>query len=575
MDSEKVVCRILMDTAIGHGVKYVVASPGSRNTPLLIAASERSKTTDNSSAAELKTIFINDERTASFVALGMALVSQRPVMLLCTSGTALLNYSPAIAEAFYQGIPLIAVSADRPEQWIDQDDSQTIHQFEALQNFVKRSYDIPCEKGDREIEWYAERCFNDALLLSTDSKPGPVHINIQLDNPLGRSAIRPEYSPRIISWLSPADTLPLTALDSLAEEALDKKILIVAGFLPPSNSLNRAMQRINRLCNVYILAETISNIHLGKDHNAIDSILSVMDESDRKHLRPDVVITMGGALVSRMVKEFLRNHKPDEHWMVGKSRTTIDCFKSLTKNILSDPAIFINNLAGAIERKQRKRKVDVPEYKNEWLGMRRYALSTSIKFCETARWSDMKAFELIFRHLPLDYNLFLSNGTPIRYAQLLMREMPHGCFCNRGVSGIEGTNASAAGCAMAYGGRTLLVTGDLSFSYDTAILGIRELPENFKIIVVNNNGGGIFRFIETTRHLENREKFFGQNPSVPVKGLAEAYGWRYVNVSSVEDADREFPDFFESKNKTVLELCVPESYSAELLIKYMNRTKNK
>lgn len=565
MDTNKVFCRLLMDISIDHGVKYVIGSPGSRNTPLLLAAKARE---------DIKSIIITDERTAAFVALGISVVSRKPVMLVCTSGTALLNYAPAVAEAYYQGIPLIVVSADRPVQWIDQDDSQTIHQYEALGNFVKRSYDIPCENSNEELSWYAQRSFNDALALSLNDKPGPVHINIQLDRPLGSTENKIDDNHRFISWISPKGSVPPKIMKELCEEAYNKKILIVAGFMQPSYSLNKAMLRLNKLENVYILAETLSNLHLGEDCNAVDSIISFMKEDDDIEFKPDIVITCGGALVSRMLKEYLRKQANISHWTVGLSNKTIDCFKALTKNIITDPDVFFREFAACFESYSRKQNNFKPTYyKENWNKLRKYALVSQKSFISSIGWSELLAFEKIFRYLPMDYNVFLSNGTPIRYAQLLISSMPHATYCNRGVSGIEGTNATAAGCALAFKGRTVLITGDLSFSYDVSVLGINELPEDFAIILINNNGGGIFRFISQTKDLPNREELFGRNQSLPVEGIVNAYGWKYFSIHNEDTAENILPTFFSLKSRRLLEIMTPDSYSAEVLIDYMNRNK--
>ena len=178
-------CSQLMDVLAARGVKTIVLSPGSRNTPLMIACAAR---------PELKKHLVTDERTAAFMALGIAMVSRNPVAIACTSGTALYNYAPAVAEAFYQQIPLIVISADRPGQWIDQDDSQTLRQFRSLENIVKKSFDIPvwdpapipCANGRfrSEGEWAANRLVNEAITVATTGRPGPVHINIQFANPL-------------------------------------------------------------------------------------------------------------------------------------------------------------------------------------------------------------------------------------------------------------------------------------------------------------------------------------------------------------------------------------------------------
>lgn len=225
-DTDKTFCRILFDVMLGKGVRDVVCSPGSRNAPLLIAAASRE---------ELHKHVVVDERSAAFMALGMACVSRRPVALVCTSGTALLNYAPAVAEAFYQSVPLIVLTADRPEQWIDQDDSQTLRQFEAFSNYVKKSYEIPSwGDEDRELQWYVNRIMNDAMIEATSRRQGPVHVNVRLGEPLGRKTRNPLPSQRIIDMLTSDTIANREVVKELAAEVAGSKVMFVAGFMPPT-----------------------------------------------------------------------------------------------------------------------------------------------------------------------------------------------------------------------------------------------------------------------------------------------------------------------------------------------------
>ena len=243
---------ILADLLEQAGVETVVCSPGSRNAPLIAALEEK----------PLKLLDIIDERAAAFVALGIARQSRKRVAMVCTSGTALLNYAPAVAEAFYQGVPLVVVSADRPMQWIDQDDSQTIRQAGALGNIVKGSFDIPDFPGsDAEMCWYASRTVNEALLLAVSSKPGPVHLNFQFNEPL-RSEASLEVAPRQVSLLSGKSSIPVTVGRELAKHLQDKRILLVAGFLPPDHKLSSILRRFITLPNVFLLPEVLSNLHI-------------------------------------------------------------------------------------------------------------------------------------------------------------------------------------------------------------------------------------------------------------------------------------------------------------------------
>lgn len=340
-DTANANCRELLDVLIAQGVDTIVLSPASRNTPLLVGASARE---------ELRKIIITDERTAAFTALGIGIVTRRPVALACTSGTALYNYAPAVAEAYYQKIPLVVITADRPAQWIDRDDSQTLRQFGALDKIVKRSYDIYAETGmtapcgnstyASEREWYVNRTANEAMLTAKEGQPGPVHINMQFGNPLGNVTDRSEATPRVVRVIGNDSGLPPHKMRALAEELVGKRIMVVAGFMGADDSLNRAIREFSRLENVTVLAETISNLHLDGHAYMIDSLLSRLDPEERKALKPDIVISIGGALVSRMLKEYLRGCENTEHWTLADTDVSVDCFQRLTTHMDVPPTDF-------------------------------------------------------------------------------------------------------------------------------------------------------------------------------------------------------------------------------------------
>lgn len=549
-----------MDVMTQHGVKDVVCSPGTRNTPLLLAVASR---------PELRPHVVVDERSAAFMALGISSVSRKPVMLICTSGTALLNYAPAVAEAFYQSVPLIVVSADRPAQWIDQDDSQTLRQFEALSNFVKRSYDIPAfGEGEEEMSWYVNRMCNDAMIEAVSGRRGPVHINIALGGNLGGKSEKGDRKERKIDILSAQGFINREIINGLAREMAYKKVMFVAGFLPPSSTLNKAVAELCSLPNVAPFCETISNLHLSPDSADVDAVLTGFHRSQLADYAPDIVISIGGALVSRMLKEYLRNHKERiEHWSVGLRHTTVDCFMSLTKRIEADPARFISALAKAAGKFSRFSS-NVPDYSQQWGQLRHKAEKVKTAYIDSVEWSELKAFRRILNSLTPDMNLFLSNGTTVRYAQILGRYKAHASYCNRGVSGIDGSASTAVGGAIAYGKGTILVTGDMSMAYDVGALSLKEVPEGMKIIVMDNRGGGIFRFISTTSGLEEREQFFCAAPQLPLRELASGYGWAYCEAKSEEELTAALPHFLAERKKGILRVVCPPEYSAEILKNY-------
>lgn len=341
-DTDKRFCSILFDVVEKHGVVDVVCSPGSRNAPLLIAAAARES---------LRKHVVVDERSAGFMALGLAIAGRRPVALVCTSGTALLNYGPAVAEAFYQSVPLIVISADRPQQWIDQDDSQTLRQFESFSNFVKKSYELPSWGDDEdELQWYANRVANDAMIEATSRRPGPVHVNVRLGEPLNHKIERGITEERIIDIYT-ADTISnRNIVRDLAIKAAKSRVMLVAGFMPPDNRLQKAVAELCSLPNVTAMTETLSNLHLDNLSCSIDEVLTSCDSNQLDSLAPDIVISIGGSLVSRKLKEYLRrNAACCEHWSVGWHHTTSDCFQSLTKRIEVTESGFIRQLAGAVK----------------------------------------------------------------------------------------------------------------------------------------------------------------------------------------------------------------------------------
>ena len=283
--TDKLQCQILVETMHFHGVNHAVVSPGSRNAPLIIALSR----------SRIKTHIVVDERSAAYVALGIAQQLKAPVALVCTSGTALLNYAPAVAEAYYQKIPLIVVSADRPQEWIDQDDSQTIRQFKALDQFVKRSYDIPARCDDDTAVWYAERIAHDAMMEATSLRRAPVHINVQLAEPLNGLTTEP-YKLRRIHHFPSYDGICRDDIIKLKGQLLHKRVMIIAGFMEMNEPLRQALNAIAVNDYAVVLTETISNMADDFTINAIDRTLLAIDENDKRYY-PDVVITIGGAIV--------------------------------------------------------------------------------------------------------------------------------------------------------------------------------------------------------------------------------------------------------------------------------------
>lgn len=552
--TDKLQCQILVETMHFHGVNHAVVSPGSRNAPLIIALSR----------SRIKTHIVVDERSAAYVALGMAQQLKAPVALVCTSGTALLNYAPAVAEAYYQKIPLIVVSADRPQEWIDQDDSQTIRQFKALDLFVKRSYDIPARCDDDTAVWYAERIVNDAMMEATSLRRAPVHINVQLAEPLNGLTTEP-YKLRRIHHYQSFDGICRDDIIKLKEQLLHKRVMIIAGFMELNEPLRQALNAIAANDYAVVLTETISNMADDFTINAIDRTLLAIDENDKRYY-PDVVITIGGAIVSRKIKAFLRKVKPD-HWYVGLNDVTVDCFQSLTRRIEANPDTFIPTLF--------QDSLTVKSFCTIWQDAHTAGLRRHHKYLEKIGWSDMKAYETIFdfyQQNPDNLIMHLSNGTTIRYAQLFGDRVIAPNFCNRGVSGIDGCTSTAIGAAMV-NGPAVLITGDMSFLYDISALSAITPKLQLKIVVVDNGGGGIFRFIDSTSSLPELEKYFVVKRNLDVEKVAASFGIKTYRADNADSLYEELSNMMVEDGPAVLVVKTDGKRSAEILKNYFKPIK--
>lgn len=321
--------------------------------------------------------------------------------------------------------------------------------------------------------------------------------------------------------------------------------------------------------NVVVLTETISNLRSSDFISRIDTTLSAMTTSEKECLRPDIVITLGGALVSRFVKEYLRTIPPAQHWHVGIAHTTIDCFKALTLRIETEPVVFFQQMCEEMEG-----KVKQTTYSAEWHKIYERAINSHDKYVYRAEWSDLKAFDILLSEIPKDWNLQLSNGTPIRYAQLFGDVGFHRCDCNRGVSGIDGCTSTAVGASMAYKPITLLITGDMSAQYDVGVLAYAAQQKNLRIIVICNGGGGIFRFISSTAHLDELDDYLAFEPSLPLRELCKGYGIRYFEASDADSLHRELSSFLRVEDQcALLSVNTPSILSAEILRSYFIREK--
>lgn len=528
------VCRMLASLAADYGVRHVVVSPGTRSAPLAVVF-------HRSGHFCMHTVI--DERCAAFMALGMALKTDSPVLLICTSGSALMNYGPALTEAYYRRVPLIAVTADRPARWIDQLDSQTMRQAGALSAVVRRSVDIPVAAAcDAQLFSKAVREVNEAFSEALSGRKGPVHINVQLDVPLTRMTnADAALEPRIIRSIRPEASA--ADFSGIIASLANKKVMIICG--------DTTGEERSALCqtipNIPVLTEAQSNIPTGLNIGSFDRFLN-----EDKALEPDVIITVGGSLVSARLKSWLRSVKKLRHISLGFDDNAADTFGCLDTRIECSAPVFINALAA--------NPAD-SAFADRWEAFYADSAERTKRLVAESPVTETIA-ELAGLH---SGDVHVSNGSAIRYAQMVRWPHSSSFMCNRGVSGIDGCTSTALGAAIVSPTPTLLITGDMSAAYDIGALGAAEPPQAFHIAVLDNAGGDIFRNITATAALPELDRYFVVKPRLPLRRLAEAYGYRYLEYDCAAPDHTVLERFINDRGAAILRIIIDPKYSARLL----------
>ena len=537
-------------------ISNIVISPGSRNAPLIIEFTNQKFFKNHS---------VVDERSAGFFALGMAQQLKQAVVLVCSSGSALLNYYPAVAEAFYSKIPLIIVSADRPQKWVDQGEGQTIRQHKVLSKHTHFDTSLNINELPKDLE------FNDSqigLAIKTAlEKQGPVHINIPFDEPLYEVV---ENNTLTISknHINLSDPIVNDNIVSkLAQKWLESsKKMILVGQYPISGSLQQQLDKLSQDPSVIVLNENISNVQSEKFINNIDQAIFALSDEQLDVLKPDILITIGRNLISKKIKQFLRKHKPIQHWHIEKTDVAPNTFEALTIHINTSAEMFLSQFLFLIYDKLDKNNSD---YQSKWLKIKHRNKLLHQKFLSKTHFSDLKVFELISQNIPNNYMIQWGNSSTIRYAQLFDFEQDIVHFSNRGTSGIDGCTSTAVGAAFVADRPTLLVTGDISFLYDSNGLWNKYIPDNFKIIIINNGGGDIFNFIPGPSKTEALDDFFVTKHKYKAGDLAKMFHLDYILVNNLTDLKTKMLDFFKQNKKAqILEIDTSKIENHKVLKAY-------
>ena len=449
-----------------HGVRKVIIAPGSRNAPLIFAFTDQ---------PDMECLSMIDERSAAYFALGIALQSTEPVALICTSGTAVLNFAPAIAEAYYQNLPLLIFTADRPAEMIDQADGQTLRQANIYANYIKASFDLPVETVVTSDLDFSDRQVSQAIDTAISYPQGPVQINVPMREPIYTALPEMHSNPKILKTLRTTNTLSTESLQQLKGTWLKhKKKLVVFGVFPENTALNALANQLANEPDVVVLAENLSNISGKNIITQLESLFSRVNSTENSEdFAPDLLITIGHSVICKQLKIFLRGHQPTEQWQVESSMPYVDTYKSLTSIV---PGLATDVLSEMPFRQIESHFSTV--YQSEMAKI--VVLHTD--FVNNKPLSDMRVTVELLKQTPAGTVLHLANSTSVRWTQLFPARPDLTYICNRGTSGIDGSVSTAAGYAYSSKQATVFLTGDLSFIYDSNGLWNNYIADNLYLI---------------------------------------------------------------------------------------------
>jgi 2-succinyl-5-enolpyruvyl-6-hydroxy-3-cyclohexene-1-carboxylate synthase len=561
ISSSKIMVQLIVDQLLAYDIRKVVVSPGSRNAPFSIAFDEH---------PEIETFVVHDERSAGFIALGMAQELGETVALCCTSGSACLNYYPAISEAYYRSIPLLVLTADRPSAWINHGDGQTIVQRDVFKNHILGSLEFDEELfNNQSIETHQQELAS-LLHITQSNWKGPVHLNVGLNEPLYQTVEKTTNYRFYLPSPSLSKHIEETEMSEIITEFNEHKTLVLCGQMEANPRLQQELMKLASFPNVVVLVENTSNIQHERFIHCIDRTLNGFDQNDVS-FEPEILVTIGGAVVSKRIKAYLRKANILKHYKLGAEFPEMDTYRCLTKSF---PVSADDFFAQVNEHELQANKYN---FNGKWKRVDIQAKDRALDFIsEFPHLTDLQVFQTIQDLLPEDSILHLANSSVVRYAQLFDPLPGVRYESNRGTSGIDGSTSTALGAAIVNPRKQhVLISGDISFLYDSNALWYEPFPRNFKMIVIQNYGGGIFKIIPGPADSKQRERYFEAKQAKSPASIAMAYGLQTKTLSSLEELTEYLPLFFDPSCETqVLEVQTDDANNAIDLDRYFEFLRN-
>ncbi len=523
-----------------HHIRHIVVCPGSRNATIVHNLNERGK--------DCFTLHpVTDERSAAFVAIGLILATQECTAVCVTSGSALINCLPAVAEAYYRHLPLLIISADRPQNWINQLDGQTLPQSGALLPYCP-TYTLRSDVSS-ENKWFNNRSINEAILSLYREGGCPAHINVPIAEPMFSFNTKQLPHERKINFYESTSDAPIPphVIDIIAQAQLPA--LVIGQY--ERGDIRHEAEQIDHDNQLLVLPEVIADVKGSFRMNAFDALQ--IDEA----IVPDVIIQIGGNFVHKRFKALLRSANCK---VIRISTTSLiaDTFCHLDTHIVASPSKALAQLSAVLPRNRQSITQAKDLLDHKWNAQKNLFNAHSKEHFDFHHVLCMLKQALIEDEQP--YTLHLGNSTAVRTAGQVFEGGEAPIFCNRGTNGIEGSLSTAVGYAIGMWGLSISIIGDLSFFYDGNALWNTQLPNNLRILLLNNHHGAIFDHLPGLAQSPARDAFIAAgHQSFTAKGIAEAYHLNYFKATDADSLSSVLSDWLKpSSSAQLLEVELSE-----------------
>ncbi|WP_068986883.1 2-succinyl-5-enolpyruvyl-6-hydroxy-3-cyclohexene-1-carboxylic-acid synthase [Lysinibacillus xylanilyticus] len=521
----------MVASLVQAGVENVVVSPGSRSTPLAYAFA---------STKQLQLYRQVDERSAAFFALGIAKATAKPVVLLCTSGTAAANYFPAIVEAYYARVPLIVITADRPHELRQVGAPQAIDQPNLYGKHVKWSVDFPLADDAAPTLPFIERHIARAVAIAMSAPFGPVHINVPFREPL-LIDFREELPEATFKHNRIAQLMPSTATQQELSEILSatKRGFVIIGELALGTDLTIMWEFVRQL-KWPVIVESLSNMRASVPEDCLPYIITtydaIMKSEDFKALvEPDTVLRLGAQPVSKFIMQFITKSQPDAYIIVDEDPMFRDSTSVSTHFIHASIGEWLTQL-------EISKSALEAEYLAEWQDANDIALEY-IEHYSDAAIDEGAMVSRLLNMIPNGSDIFVSSSMPVRDIDtfLMATSKDIRIVANRGTNGIDGVVSTAMGFSQGNNRETYLLIGDLAFLHDVnGLIASRYQECNLTIIVMNNDGGGIFSYLPQSTVEAHYEDLFGTPTALEFRDIANMYAMDYIRVDDISELSEKF-----------------------------------